>query len=67
MSALLVSMLLGGGLGALQGRSGQCSAGTCPLIANRKRGTVYGAALGLMFHFAFANSHPPSTNVHAIA
>lgn len=52
MKELLLALLIGGGLGALLGRIGQCSSGACPLTANWKRGAVYGAVMGLLFHFA---------------
>lgn len=69
MSALLVSLLVGAGLGALLGRFGQCSSGACPLTANWKRGAVYGAVLGLLFYFASGRSgfYKPPKNVKAIA
>ena len=68
MSSLLVSLLIGGGLGALLGHFGQCSTGACPLTANWKRGAMYGAVLGLVFHFASGGGtyqHPK--NVKEIA
>lgn len=52
MTALVIKLVLGAGLGAGLGYFGQCHSGTCPLTANWKRGAVYGAVLGLMFHFA---------------
>lgn len=67
MTALIVSLLIGGGLGALLGRFGKCNSGGCPLTANWKRGAVYGAVLGLIFHFAFGSSYQPPKNVKAIA
>ena len=67
MTSLMVSLLIGGGLGALLGRFGPCNSGGCPLTANWKRGAVYGAVLGLMFHFAPGRSYQPPKNVKAIA
>ncbi len=58
MTSLAFSLLLGGGLGALLGRFGQCSSGACPLVANWRRGAVYGAALGLVLHLAWAAGAP---------
>ena len=69
MTALMISILIGGGLGALLGRFGQCSSGACPLTANWKRGAIYGAVLGLIFHFAFGDAglpYEPPKNVKAI-
>jgi hypothetical protein len=51
MKSLFLSLLIGGGLGALLGALGQCSSGTCPLTATWWRGAIYGAVLGLVFHF----------------
>jgi thioredoxin len=50
MLPLLLTVLIGSGLGAALGYFGQCSSGACPLTANWKRGALFGAALGLMFH-----------------
>ncbi len=52
MSGLLLNLVIGGGLGALVGRFNQCKSGACVLTANWRRGAIYGAALGLAFHFA---------------
>jgi thioredoxin 1 len=69
VTSLFVSLLIGGGLGALLGRFGQCSSGACPLTANWKRGAVYGAVLGLLFHLVSSRSGPyePPKNVKPIA
>lgn len=70
MTTLLVSLLIGGGLGALLGRFGQCRSGACPLTANWKRGAVYGAVLGLLFHSASGcggSSEQPPKNMKPIA
>jgi len=48
--SLMLSLLIGGGLGAALGYFGKCSSGTCPLTANWWRGAVYGAVMGLLFH-----------------
>jgi thioredoxin 1 len=45
------SLLIGGGLGAALGYFGKCSSGTCPLTSTWWRGAIYGALLGLMYHF----------------
>jgi thioredoxin 1 len=67
VTSLFASLLIGGGLGALLGRFGQCQSGACPLTANWKRGAVYGASLGLLFHFIAGGSYQPPKNVKAIA
>jgi len=53
---LMVSLLIGGGLGALLGHTGQCTTGACPLTANWRRGAVVGALLGLLFYQSLARS-----------
>lgn len=67
MSTLFFSLAVGGGLGALLGRFGSCASGSCPLTANWKRGAIYGAVLGLLFHFASGGSYQPPKNVKAIS
>jgi len=68
VTALVIKLIIGAGLGALLGYYGQCNSGTCPLTANWKRGATYGAVLGLMFHFASGGgSYEPPKNVKAIA
>ncbi len=46
---VVVSVLVGGILGAVTGYFGKCSSGACPLTATPWRGAVYGAVLGLIF------------------
>jgi len=69
MTALAVSLLIGAGLGAWLGRFGRCAIGACPLLANWKRGAMYGALLGLGFYFAFGRdpTYPPPKNLKPIA
>jgi thioredoxin 1 len=68
MTSLAIKLALGAGLGALLGYFGQCNSGTCPLTANWRRGAVYGAVLGLMFHLApGGGSYQPPKHVKAIA
>jgi thioredoxin 1 len=62
MLSLMLSVMVGGGLGAALGYFGKCSSGTCPLTANPWRGALYGALLGLMFHFASGRSGSASVN-----
>ncbi len=56
MIPLVTSLLIGAGLGAALGHFGKCTSGSCPLTANWRRGAVYGAAVGLMFHFALGRT-----------
>ena len=62
MTSLMISVLLGGGLGALLGYFGKCSSGACLLTANPWRGAMFGALLGLMFHFASGRSGSAAVN-----
>ncbi len=52
--SLILSLLVGAGLGAVLGYFGKCASGTCPLTANPWRGAIYGMVLGLLFHSALA-------------
>jgi thioredoxin len=49
---LVVGLLIGGAMGAVLGRLGKCSTGTCPLTANPYRGAFVGALLGGMLVFS---------------
>ncbi len=54
MFALMLCALMGGGIGAALGyfgKFGKCSTGTCLLIANWRRGALYGAMSGVVFYF----------------
>ncbi len=62
MLPLILSVLIGGGLGAALGYFGKCSSGACPLTANPWRGALFGALLGLMFHFASGRSGSAAVN-----
>ena len=69
MTGLAVKLLVGAVLGAALGYFGQCSSGTCPLTANWKRGAMYGAVLGLIFHFASggaSGTYQPPKHIKAI-
>ncbi|HVV71618.1 MAG TPA: thioredoxin [Verrucomicrobiae bacterium] len=50
--ALILSILVGAGLGGLMGYYGKCASGTCPLTATPGRGAIYGMVLGLLFYSA---------------
>lgn len=52
MNSILISVLIGGGLGAALGYFNQCKSGACPLTANWRRGALYGAVLAGLFSFA---------------
>jgi thioredoxin 1 len=58
--SLILSMVVGAGLGAVLGYYGKCASGTCPLTANPWRGAVYGMILGLLFHSALARDNAGS-------
>ena len=62
MLPLILSVLIGGGLGAALGYFGKCSSGACLLTANPWRGAMFGALLGLMFHFASGRSGSAAVN-----
>ena len=62
MLPLIISVLIGGGLGAALGYFGKCSSGACLLTANPWRGAMFGALLGLMFHFASGRSGSAAVN-----
>jgi thioredoxin 1 len=62
MLSLIGSLLIGGALGAALGYFGKCSTGACPLTANPWRGAVFGALLGLMFHFASGRGSSATVN-----
>ena len=62
MTKLMISVLIGGGLGALLGYFGKCSSGACPLTANPWRGSIYGALLGGLFYYVSGGSSPASMN-----
>ncbi len=50
MLTLILSVLVGAGLGAALGYVGQCSSGTCPLTASWWRGALFGGVCGLLFY-----------------
>jgi len=60
--SLMISVLIGGGLGALLGYFGKCSSGACPLTANPWRGSIYGALLGGLFYYVSGGNIPASMN-----
>jgi thioredoxin 1 len=68
VTALIIKLLVGAGLGAAWGyfRRGKSGAGSLPV--NLKRGALYGAVVGLMFHFiSGGSSYPTPKNVKTIA
>jgi thioredoxin 1 len=58
----MISVLIGGGLGALLGYFGKFSTGACPLTANPWRGAIYGALLGGLFYYVSGGSGSASMN-----
>jgi len=52
MLSLMLSLLVGAGMGAGVGYLSRCASGGCPLAANWRRGAVFGTVLGLVFHLA---------------
>ncbi|MDD3179909.1 MAG: DUF6132 family protein [Opitutaceae bacterium] len=52
----VLPILAGAVLGALLGYFAQCTSGTCPLTSTWWRGTLYGAALGLLLSFSARSS-----------
>jgi hypothetical protein len=69
--SLILSVVIGGGVGAALGYFGQCSSGTCPLTSTWWRGAIYGAAMGLLFGLTSMRSgstwvNPSTTNVKLI-
>lgn len=52
MSSILFYILIGGGIGAALGYFNWCQTGACPLVANWRRGAIYGAVLAGLFCFA---------------
>jgi len=62
MLPLILSVMIGGGLGAALGYFGKCSAGACLLTANPWRGAMFGALLGLMFHLASGRNGSAAVN-----
>ncbi len=62
ITPLMISVLIGGGLGALLGYFGKCSSGACPLTTNPWRGAIYGALLGGLFYYVSGGSSPAAMN-----
>lgn len=56
MMTLLLSLGIGGIIGAALGYFGQCTSGMCPLTATWWRGALFGAGLGLVFYWTSAGS-----------
>lgn len=62
MTSLMISVLVGGGLGALLGYFGKCPSGACLLTASPKRGALFGALLGLVFHLVSGRNSSATVN-----
>ncbi len=54
--SLVISLLVGAGLGGVMGYYGKCTTGTCPLTANPWRGALYGMFLGALFYSALGRN-----------
>lgn len=52
MLRLILTVLVGAGLGAALGHFSRCAGGTCPLMCAWWRGAIYGAVMGLLFGLA---------------
>ncbi len=68
---LILSLLVGAGLGAVLGYYGKCATGTCPLTANPWRGAIYGMVLGLLFYSTMGRNRvgsatAPTVNVKLV-
>ncbi len=63
---LILSLMVGAGLGAVLGYYGKCTTGTCPLTANPWRGAIYGMVLGLLFHSALGKDGARSTTAPTV-
>ena len=61
MLSLILSVLVGSGIGTALGYFGQCSSGTCPLTSTWWRGALYGAVMGLLFGLTSMPRHSPTT------
>ncbi len=59
MLSVILSTLVGGGLGTALGHFGHCSSGSCPLLSTWWRGALYGAALGLLFGLTSLRGRSP--------
>lgn len=69
--ALILTLLIGAGLGAVLGYYGKCTTGTCPLTANPWRGAIYGMVLAFLFHSALGRDREgsaaaPTVNVKPV-
>lgn len=54
--ALILSILVGAGLGGLMGYYVKCASGTCLLTATPGRGVIYGMVLELLFYSALGHN-----------
>jgi thioredoxin 1 len=67
--SLILYLFIGGAVGAALAYAGKCSAGSCVLIANWRRGAVVGAGLGLAAFLASGaggNLNESTANVNRI-
>jgi thioredoxin 1 len=59
---LILTLIIGAGIGAALGYFGKCASGSCPLTATWWRGAIYGAVVGLLFYFASGGNGSASVN-----
>jgi thioredoxin len=59
---LILTLVIGAGIGAALGYFGKCSSGGCPLTATWWRGAIYGAVVGGLFYFASSRNGSASMN-----
>ena len=62
MPAMILCALIGSGLGAALGWFGKCSTGACLLIANWRRGALYGAMVGIVLYIVTGMGGSPAMN-----
>jgi thioredoxin 1 len=62
MLPLILSAMVGAGIGAALGHFGKCAGGTCPLTSTWWRGALYGAVLGGAFYFVSGRGNSAAMN-----
>ena len=59
---LLLTIVIGAGIGAALGHFGKCASGGCPLTANWRRGAMFGALLGAVIYSTSAQNGSSAMN-----
>jgi thioredoxin 1 len=62
MLSLILTVAVGGAVGAAIGYWGRCTSGACALTANWRRGAFFGAILGLIMHQAVGGGGSAALN-----